>query len=83
MRHIVPRSVLLGVFSGEVTVSDRPFRDKRADRRRTTLSFFYLAALLSVPAISFVAKTPQATIRPSCHECWRGHLLLAPFPAYK
>jgi heme/copper-type cytochrome/quinol oxidase subunit 4 len=37
-----------------------PFRDERADRRRTTLFLFYLAALLSVIAISLVAKIPSS-----------------------
>ena len=37
---------------------DQSFRDERADRRRTTLFLFYLAALLSVTAISLVAKIP-------------------------
>ena len=39
---------------------DQPFRDERADRRTTTLFLFYLAALLSVTAISFVAKIPSS-----------------------
>ena len=39
---------------------DQPFRDERADRRSTTLLLFYLAALLSVTAISFVAKIPSS-----------------------
>lgn len=38
---------------------DQPIRDERADRRRTTLFLFYLAALLSVTAISLVAKIPS------------------------
>lgn len=33
-----------------------PVRDELANRRRTTLSFFYLAALFSVIAISLVRK---------------------------
>ena len=39
---------------------DQPFRDERADRRRTTLFLFYLAALISVTAISLVAKIPSS-----------------------
>jgi len=35
------------------------FRDELADRRRTTLFLFYLAALLSLTAISLVAKIPS------------------------
>jgi hypothetical protein len=31
---------------GEVTLPQQPFRDALADRRRTTLLLFYLAALL-------------------------------------
>ncbi len=38
---------------------DQPFRDERADRLRTKLFLFYLAALLSVTAISLVAKIPS------------------------
>lgn len=38
----------------------QPFRDERADRRRATLFLFYLAALLSVTAISLVAEIPSA-----------------------
>ncbi len=38
---------------------DQPFRDERADRRSTTLLLFYLAALLSVTAISLAAKIPS------------------------
>jgi hypothetical protein len=34
----------------------QPFRDELANRRRTTLFFFYIAALLSVIAISLVAR---------------------------
>jgi hypothetical protein len=41
-------------------VPDQPFRDERADRRRTTLFLFYLAALLSVTSISLVAKIPSS-----------------------
>lgn len=37
----------MSVF-GEATVPQQPFRDKLADRRRTTLLLLYLAALLSV-----------------------------------
>ena len=36
----------------------RPFRDELANRRRTTLLLFYLAALLSVIAISLVGRIP-------------------------
>jgi heme/copper-type cytochrome/quinol oxidase subunit 4 len=39
-------------------VPDQPFRDELADRRRTTLLLFYLAALLSVIAISLVVTIP-------------------------
>jgi heme/copper-type cytochrome/quinol oxidase subunit 4 len=35
-------------------VPHQPFRDELADRRKTTLILFYLAALLSVIAISLV-----------------------------
>jgi FtsH-binding integral membrane protein len=41
-------------------VPDQPFRDERADRRLITLFIFYLAALLSVIAISLVAKIPSS-----------------------
>jgi uncharacterized membrane protein SirB2 len=34
----------------------QPFRDERADRRRTSLWLFYLAALLSFIAISLVGR---------------------------
>lgn len=34
----------------------QPFRDELADRRRTTLLFFYLAALLSVFAMSLAGR---------------------------
>jgi heme/copper-type cytochrome/quinol oxidase subunit 4 len=44
------------VFSGEVTVPHQPFLDDVANRRRTTLFLFYLAALLSVIAISLVGR---------------------------
>jgi heme/copper-type cytochrome/quinol oxidase subunit 4 len=37
-------------------VPHQPFRDELADRRRTTLVLFYLAALLSVIALSLVGK---------------------------
>ena len=36
----------------------QPFRDELAGRRRTTLILFYLAALLSVIAISLVGTIP-------------------------
>ena len=36
------------------------FRDELADRRRTTLSLFYLAALFSVIAVSLAAKIPSS-----------------------
>jgi len=42
-------------------VTDQPFRDERADRRSTTLFLFYLAALLSVTAISLDAKIPSSS----------------------
>ncbi len=45
----------MGVF-GEATVPQQPFRDELADRRRTTLLLFYLAALLSVIAASLVGR---------------------------
>jgi len=48
-------STLRGVF-GEITVSLQPFRDELAYRRRTTLSRFYLAAILSVVAVSLAAR---------------------------
>lgn len=34
----------------------QPFRDELADRRRSTLLLFYLAALLSVIAVSLVGR---------------------------
>jgi uncharacterized membrane protein YfcA len=37
-------------------VPQQPFRDELADRRRTTLLLFYLAALLSVIAASLVGR---------------------------
>jgi heme/copper-type cytochrome/quinol oxidase subunit 4 len=37
-------------------VPQQPFRDELADRRRTTLLFFYLAALLSVIAVSLAGR---------------------------
>jgi hypothetical protein len=37
----------------------QPFRDELADRRRTTLLLFYLAALVAVVAISLAAKIPS------------------------
>jgi heme/copper-type cytochrome/quinol oxidase subunit 4 len=37
----------------------QPFRDELADRRRTTLLLFYLAALFSVIAISLAARIPS------------------------
>ncbi len=37
----------------------QPFRDELADRRRTTLLLFYLAALFSVTAVSLTAKIPS------------------------
>lgn len=37
----------------------QPFRDELADRRRTTLLLFYLAALFSVIAISLALKFPS------------------------
>ena len=37
----------------------QPFRAELADRRRTTLLLFYLAALLSVIAVSLAAKIPS------------------------
>jgi heme/copper-type cytochrome/quinol oxidase subunit 4 len=46
------------VFWGEVTLPQQPFRDELADRRRTTLLLFYLAALFSVIAVSLAAKIP-------------------------
>jgi heme/copper-type cytochrome/quinol oxidase subunit 4 len=39
-----------------VTVSHEPFRDELAVRRKTTLLFFYLAAVLSVVAVSLAAR---------------------------
>jgi FtsH-binding integral membrane protein len=44
-----------GIF-GEVIVPHQPFRDELADRRRATLWLFYLAALLSVIAVSLVGR---------------------------
>jgi len=40
-------------------VPDQPFRDELPGRRRTTLLLFYLAALLSVIAISLVVTIPS------------------------
>jgi heme/copper-type cytochrome/quinol oxidase subunit 4 len=40
-------------------VSQQPFRDELADRRRTTLLLFYLAALFSVIAVSLAAQIPS------------------------
>ena len=37
----------------------QPFRDELANRRRTTLLLFYLAALLSVIAVSLAARIPS------------------------
>lgn len=37
----------------------QPFGDELADRRRTTLVLFYLAALFSVIAVSLAAKIPS------------------------
>ena len=37
----------------------QPFRHELADRRRTTLLLFYLAALFSVIAVSLAAKIPS------------------------
>jgi heme/copper-type cytochrome/quinol oxidase subunit 4 len=37
----------------------QPFRDELADRRRTTLILFYLAALSSVIAVSLAAQIPS------------------------
>jgi heme/copper-type cytochrome/quinol oxidase subunit 4 len=48
-------STLNGIF-GEVTVPLQPFRDELANRRRTTLLLFYLAAVLSVVAVSLAAR---------------------------
>lgn len=46
------------VFSGRLSVPHQPFRDELANRRRTTLLLFYLAALLCVIAISLVGRIP-------------------------
>jgi len=40
-------------------VPDQPFQDELSDRRRTTLLLFYIAALLSVIAISLVVTIPS------------------------
>ncbi len=37
----------------------QPFRDELADRRRTTLLLFYLAAFLSVIAVSLAGRIPS------------------------
>ena len=37
----------------------QPFRDELADRRRTTLLLFYLAALFAVIAVSLAAQIPS------------------------
>ncbi len=37
----------------------QPFRDELADRRRTTLLLFYLAALLSVIGVSLAGRIPS------------------------
>ncbi len=41
---------------GEVKVPQQPFQNELADRRRITLLLFYLAALLSVIAISLAGR---------------------------
>ncbi len=48
----------MGVF-GEVIVPQQPFRDELADRRRTTLLLFYVAAIFSVIAVSLAARIPS------------------------
>jgi FtsH-binding integral membrane protein len=40
-------------------VPHQPFRDELADRRRTTLLLFYLAALVSVIAVSLAGRIPS------------------------
>ncbi|MFZ0646424.1 MAG: hypothetical protein WA690_13555 [Candidatus Acidiferrales bacterium] len=40
-------------------MSQQPFRDELAHRRKTTLLLFYLAALLSVIAVSFATRIPS------------------------
>jgi heme/copper-type cytochrome/quinol oxidase subunit 4 len=40
-------------------VPQQPFRDELADRRRTTLFRFYVAALLSVIAVSLAGRLPS------------------------
>jgi len=40
-------------------VPHQPFRDELADRRRITLLLFYLAALLSVIAVSLAGRIPS------------------------
>jgi len=40
-------------------VHQQPVRNELADRRRTTLLLFYLAALLSVISVSLAAKIPS------------------------
>ncbi len=45
-----------GYLRGEVTLLHQPFRNDLANRRRTTLLLFYLAALLSVIANSLVGR---------------------------
>ena len=39
---------------------NQPFRDELVDRRRTTLLLFYLAALLSVIAVSLAGRIPSS-----------------------
>jgi hypothetical protein len=41
-------------------VPNQPFRDELVDRRRTTLLLFYLAALLSVIAVSLAGRIPSS-----------------------
>jgi heme/copper-type cytochrome/quinol oxidase subunit 4 len=44
-------------------VPHQPFRDKLADRRKTTLLVFYLAALLSVTAVSLAGRIVSFRMR--------------------
>jgi heme/copper-type cytochrome/quinol oxidase subunit 4 len=44
---------------GEVIVPHQPFRNELADRRKTTLLIFNLAAILAVIAVSLAGRIPS------------------------
>jgi heme/copper-type cytochrome/quinol oxidase subunit 4 len=54
---MVFNSLLCAGVLGEVTLPQQPFRDELADRRRTALLLFYLAAIFSVICVSLASKT--------------------------